>query len=349
MKSKLRVGVIFGGRSGEHEVSVASAASVMRALDPEKYDIVPIGITHEGRWLAGADPRRMLAGAPMESAAAEPSVVTAVTVTGDPTQHGLVPVHPQVSPGPASPPLDIVIPVLHGTYGEDGTLQGLLEMAGIPYAGCGGLGSALGMDKEKAKMVFRAAGLPVVDWLMARRHDMERDKDAVCQRIEERFPYPVFVKPANMALDEAIMDAVAADRSPPTLRFYQWDPPCLSLGKRQPLSGIDLEACQRDGVDVVRRATGGLAILHTDEVTYSVCVRPDDPRAEGAVLDAYRKLSQGLVAGLALLGVDAVMNPVEPGSVQNASAACFEAPSAYEITAGTQKLMASLILSYSIA
>ena len=146
---------------------------------------------------------------------------------------------------------------------------------------------------------------------------------------------------ANMALDEAIMDAVAADRSPPTLRFYQWDPPCLSLGKRQPLSGIDLEACQRDGVDVVRRATGGLAILHTDEVTYSVCVRPDDPRAEGAVLDAYRKLSQGLVAGLALLGVDAVMNPVEPGSVQNASAACFEAPSAYEITAGTQKLIGS--------
>ncbi|HZC77149.1 MAG TPA: D-alanine--D-alanine ligase family protein, partial [Ktedonobacterales bacterium] len=133
-----------------------------------------------------------------ESAAAEPSVVTAVTVTGDPTQHGLVPVHPQASPSPASPPLDIVIPVLHGTYGEDGTLQGLLEMAGIPYAGCGVLGSALGMDKEKAKMVFRAAGLPVVDWLMARRHDVERDQDAVCRRIEERFAYPVFVKPANM-------------------------------------------------------------------------------------------------------------------------------------------------------
>lgn len=146
---------------------------------------------------------------------------------------------------------------------------------------------------------------------------------------------------ANMALDEAIMDAVAADRSPPTLRFYQWDPPCLSLGKRQPLSGIDVAACQRDGVDVVRRATGGLAILHTDEVTYSVCVHPADPRAEGAVLDAYRKLSQGLVAGLALLGVEAVMNPVEPGSAQNASVACFEAPSAYEITVGTQKLIGS--------
>ena len=145
----------------------------------------------------------------------------------------------------------------------------------------------------------------------------------------------------NMALDEAIMDAVAADRSPPTLRFYQWDPPCLSLGKRQPLSGIDLAACQRDGVDVVRRATGGLAILHTDEVTYSVCVQPDDPRAEGAVLDAYRKLSQGLVAGLALLGVEAVMNPAEPGSAQSSSAACFEAPSAYEITVGTQKLIGS--------
>ena len=195
MSKKLRIGVIFGGRSGEHEVSVASAASVMEALDKEKYEVVPIGITHEGRWLAGADPRRMLAGAAMESAG-DQDAVTAVTITGDPTRNGLVPADDASASGPG--PLDIVIPVLHGTYGEDGTLQGLLEMAGVPYAGCGVLGAALGMDKEKAKMVFQAAGLPVVPWVMARRSEYEREPEALCDRIEERFGYPIFVKPANM-------------------------------------------------------------------------------------------------------------------------------------------------------
>lgn len=145
----------------------------------------------------------------------------------------------------------------------------------------------------------------------------------------------------NMALDEAIMDAVGAGESLPTIRFYQWQPPCLSLGKRQPLSGVDLERCARDGVDVVRRATGGWSILHTDELTYSVAVPPDDPRADGALLDAYRKLSQGLVAGLNLLGVSASLSPVVPGGVHNQSAACFEVPSAYEITAGERKLIGS--------
>lgn len=145
----------------------------------------------------------------------------------------------------------------------------------------------------------------------------------------------------NMALDEAIMDAVAAGDSLPTLRFYAWEPPCLSLGKRQPLDGVDLERCRADGIDVVRRATGGFAILHTDELTYSVAVRPDDPRADGAILDAYRKLSQGLLAGLRLLGAAPEMSPVVPGGVHNASAACFEMPSAYEIVVGHQKLIGS--------
>jgi lipoate-protein ligase A len=145
----------------------------------------------------------------------------------------------------------------------------------------------------------------------------------------------------NMALDEAIMEAVAAGDSPPTLRFYQWAPPCLSLGKRQPLDGVDLAACRTDGVDVVRRATGGWAILHTDELTYSASLRPDDPRVSGAILDTYRTLSQGLIAGLRLLGADAQMNPVIPGGAQNTSAACFEVPSAYEITISGRKLIGS--------
>lgn len=145
----------------------------------------------------------------------------------------------------------------------------------------------------------------------------------------------------NMALDEALMESVASGDSPPTLRFYAWDPPCLSLGKRQPLSGVDVGRCQRDGVSVVRRATGGWAILHTDELTYSITVRPDDPRADGAILDAYRKLSQGLVLGLSHLGAPAVMSPVAMGGTQNLSAACFEVPSAYEITVGQRKLIGS--------
>ncbi|MGZ3676570.1 MAG: lipoate--protein ligase family protein [Ktedonobacterales bacterium] len=145
----------------------------------------------------------------------------------------------------------------------------------------------------------------------------------------------------NMALDEAIMQAVGVGEAPPTLRLYQWEPPCLSLGKRQPLSGVDLERCWRDGVDVVRRATGGWAILHTDELTYSINALPTDPRAEGAILDAYRRLSAGLVAGLHRLGIPAGMNPVDPLGVHNTSAACFEVPSAYEVTIGEKKLIGS--------
>lgn len=145
----------------------------------------------------------------------------------------------------------------------------------------------------------------------------------------------------NMALDEAIMEAVAAGDAAPTLRLYQWAPPCLSLGKRQPLDGVDLAACRADDVDVVRRATGGWSILHTDELTYSIALRPDDPRVSGAILDTYRTLSEGLIHGLRLLGANAEMNPVIPGGAQNTSAACFEVPSAYEITLGERKLIGS--------
>jgi D-alanine-D-alanine ligase len=251
MSKKIRVGVVFGGRSGEHEVSVASAASVMEALDKEKYEVVPIGITHEGRWLAGSDPRRMIAGVAMEEAGQD-DTVTAVVITGDPTRNGLVPVDTSQAQQEAAGPLDIVLPVLHGTYGEDGTLQGLLEMAGVPYAGCGVLGAALGMDKEKAKMVFRAAGLPVVDWLTVRRHNFEQDADAVCARIEERFSYPVFAKPANLGssvgvgkahdrdeLRKVLATALEFDRKAivePGINCRELE--CGVLGNDQPIASI---------------------------------------------------------------------------------------------------------------
>ena len=145
----------------------------------------------------------------------------------------------------------------------------------------------------------------------------------------------------NMALDEALMALVAEGASPPVLRLYQWSPPCLSLGRRQPLAGVDTERLRADGYDIVRRETGGWAILHTDELTYSVTLTPNDPRADGPILDAYRKLSQGLVEGLALLGVHAEMKPASASGTHNLSAACFEVPSAYEITAGGRKLIGS--------
>ena len=161
-KKKIRVGIVFGGRSGEHEVSLASAASVMAKLDGEKYEAVPIGITKEGSWLLGTEPKQLIAAQQdvHEDAGLESS--KAVTLTGDPRLRRLIPVQSGEKLG-SEGAVDVIFPVLHGTYGEDGALQGLLEMANVPYVGCGVLGSALGMDKEKMKMLFSSVGLPVAD------------------------------------------------------------------------------------------------------------------------------------------------------------------------------------------
>ncbi|HEY63269.1 MAG TPA: lipoate--protein ligase family protein [Caldilineae bacterium] len=145
----------------------------------------------------------------------------------------------------------------------------------------------------------------------------------------------------NMAIDEAIGRTVAQGKAPPTLRFYMWAPPCVSLGRHQKLRDIDLEACAARGYDVVRRPTGGRAILHTDELTYSVAAPDSDPRVAGAVMDAYHRLSQGLVAGLRILGIPANEAPGANRAGPDASPACFEIPSAYEICVDGHKLMGS--------
>lgn len=147
--------------------------------------------------------------------------------------------------------------------------------------------------------------------------------------------------PTNMAVDQAILDAVAAGRSLPTLRFYAWAPPCLSLGRGQPLADADLPACRAAGVDVVRRPTGGRAILHTDELTYSVALLQSDPRAEGGVLGSYRRLSKGLLAGLFQLGVPALQSVGQRKPSAELTAVCFETPSDYEITVDGRKLVGS--------
>lgn len=145
----------------------------------------------------------------------------------------------------------------------------------------------------------------------------------------------------NMAVDEAVLAAMLDGASPPTLRFYAWSPPCLSLGRSQPLTEVDLAACQASGVQVVRRATGGRAILHTDELTYSIVLAQADPRAEGGVVESYRRLSEGLLAGLDRLGIQAVQAVGQRKAEGDLTAICFDTPSDYEITTGGRKLIGS--------
>jgi D-alanine-D-alanine ligase len=187
-KKRLRVGVLFGGRSGEHEVSLVSAASVIRGLDPDKYEAVPIGISKEGHWLVGSAAQKML-----------PEVLKAgqrVVMAADPTDAALIPL--DRSGGAGGQRLDVVFPVMHGTYGEDGTIQGLLDLAGLPFVGAGVLGSAIGMDKDVAKKLLQHAKIPVVPWVTVYRADWERNPAAVEKAIEKKFRYPVFVKPATL-------------------------------------------------------------------------------------------------------------------------------------------------------
>ena len=165
---KIRVGVIFGGRSGEHEVSLASAASVLAAIDTARYDVIPMGITRDGHWLVGGDPLRALAEAAGVPLALPPGVPAPGPGSGQAlarvaTAGGL--------PAGAAANLDVMFPLVHGPYGEDGTLQGLLELADVPYVGAGVLASAVGMDKAAMKAVFRAHGLPVVPYLVVRDHE----------------------------------------------------------------------------------------------------------------------------------------------------------------------------------
>ncbi len=203
---KLRVGVLFGGRSGEHEVSLMSAAGILAAIDREKYEVVPIGITKTGRWLPPAKAHALLAagGVAQTEQTAEVAPALPRMPGSDDAGAALLPADPHARAlvtldggQPSVEPLDIVFPVLHGPYGEDGTVQGLLELAGIPYVGAGVLGSALGMDKAKMKEVLRYHGLPVASWITVRRWQWREDRQAVL-REAARFGFPCFVKPANL-------------------------------------------------------------------------------------------------------------------------------------------------------
>jgi len=218
MTKKLRVGILFGGRSGEHEVSLLSAASVLKAIDRKKFDVVPIGITKDGHWLADGQARHLLDGDQSPVAqrlrAGDPEATPGARLLqeGIPTLLAPEPAETraELAEGHAQPPaanLDVVFPVLHGTFGEDGTIQGLFELAGIAYVGSGVLGSAAGMDKDVMKRLFAQARLPIVKHVALLRAEWEKQPRKAIQQIEAALRYPVFVKPANLGSSVGISKA----------------------------------------------------------------------------------------------------------------------------------------------
>jgi len=270
---KTRVGILFGGRSGEHEVSLLSAASVLQAIDRSKYDVIPIGISKQGQWVTAAHAERLLAGEKAgpekqlragDPEATQPAAVLrkgeSVLVPPVPSE-ALVPFERPAAALAGSAPehvlaVDVIFPVLHGTFGEDGTIQGLFELAGIAYVGSGVLGSATGMDKDAMKRLFASAKLPIVKWVTFLRGEWEKSPRKVRARIEAELRYPVFVKPANLGSSVGI--SKAHDRK--------------ELGP-----AIDL-AAQFDRKIVVEQGVGGkskareleVAVLGNDEPEASV-------------------------------------------------------------------------------
>ncbi len=234
--TRLRVGVLFGGRSGEHEVSLASAASVIAALERGGHAVVPIGIARDGRWVIGGDPLRALAA---EARLGLPSADPTDAVKKALTDRASVSAEatPGAEPGPSTGAIaanaalahreasaglpaevrravDVMVVMLHGPYGEDGTIQGLLELADIPYTGAGVLASAVGMDKVTMKTIFRAHGLPIVDFVVVERREWRSDPATVTRRIADALGFPCFVKPANLGSSVGISKVTTATALP---------------------------------------------------------------------------------------------------------------------------------------
>lgn len=207
---KLRIGVIFGGRSGEHEISIRSAKTVIENIDSEKYDVVPIAIMNDGRWLSPAESIRQFPDHTQkvfQNSQGEPSA-SIIALSGDTSVKGLLSLGDRSE---SSIPLDIMFPVLHGTYGEDGTIQGLFEMAGLPYVGCGVLASSCGMDKAFMKILFRDAGLPICRYVWFLRDEWARSRQTVISQVASKLGYPCFVKPANLGSSVGVSKAVDAE------------------------------------------------------------------------------------------------------------------------------------------
>ncbi len=259
--SKIKIGVVFGGRSGEHEISVRSAKSVIEQIDKDKYEVVPIAITKEGNWLNPVESLGLLPPPTQQLLLNEIGAFprNSVAFAGDPSYKGLVKLETQQGEERLEK-LDVIFPVLHGTFGEDGTIQGLFEMADIPYVGCGVLASSTGMDKAFMKILFRDAGLPICKYVWFLRSEWEDDNEATITQIEKNLGYPCFVKPANlgssvgvskasdeMSLREAITLAAEYDRKiivEECLEMREIE--CAVLGNDQPRASLPGEYIIRD-------------------------------------------------------------------------------------------------------
>ncbi|MGH2705292.1 MAG: D-alanine--D-alanine ligase family protein [Actinomycetota bacterium] len=249
--TRLRVLLLFGGRSEEHEVSRVSARHVAAALDPARYEVIPVGITREGTWLLPDTARKVLGGGPLEVPERAFEVEgDHVALLPDPARRAMVPL--DGARPVASGPIDVALPVLHGPFGEDGTVQGLLELAGIPYVGSGVLGSAVGMDKEKMKLLFQAHGLPVAPFVTIRTNEWASSPERVLDRAAS-LGFPVFAKPANLGSSVGVTKCEGRD----ALR-----------------AGI-VEALRHDRKVVVEEAIPGreieCGVLGNDEPEVSVC------------------------------------------------------------------------------
>ncbi|HEY3067352.1 MAG TPA: D-alanine--D-alanine ligase family protein [Methylomirabilota bacterium] len=276
-----RVGVIFGGRSGEHEVSLASAASVIAALEQNGHTVVPIGIARDGRWVVGGDPLRALADEArlaLPSGDGTGSVKKALADRAEArsrvTDTALARNEPAGSvPSELRQGLDVVVIMLHGPYGEDGTIQGLLEVADLPYVGAGVAASAVSMDKAMMKALFRAAGLPIVDYTVVLRPEWRAQRQAVARRIAETVGFPCFVKPCNLGSSVGISKVANAAALP---------------------AAID-EAARHDRKIIVERAVRErreieVSVLGNDEPIASV---PGEIRYEGEWYDYATKYTEG--------------------------------------------------------
>ena len=264
MTKKLRIGVIFGGRSGEHEVSIRSARAVIEAMDVTKYEVVPIAITKEGNWLAPAAAAELLP-IPTQhllSARTRSGKKEDVTILGDPSRAGLVRLS---NNGDRPEAIDVVFPVLHGTYGEDGTLQGLLEMAAVPLVGCGTLASACGMDKVTMKALFRNAGLPICEYAWFLRTEWESEPETVSRRIMRNIGFPAFVKPANLGSSVGISkatDKASLSRSVELAARYD-----RKIIVEEAVEGRELE-CAVIGNDKPQASLPGEYVIHDEAARF---------------------------------------------------------------------------------
>jgi D-alanine-D-alanine ligase len=303
----LKVGVVFGGRSGEHEVSLASAASVMAALETNGHHVVPIGIARDGRWIVGGNPLRALAGEARIALPADDASSPVKKALADraETVDEAAPAALARIEAPGSVPgelrhLDVVVIMLHGPYGEDGTIQGLLETADVPYAGAGVLASAVGMDKVTMKSVFRAHGLPVVEHEVVLRSEWRQDRDRVLARVGARIGSPCFVKPSNLGSSVGISKVTRADELP---------------------AAIDT-AARHDRKVLVERAVKGreieVSVLGNDEPAASL---PGEVVYASDWYDYTTKYAEGQ----AQIVVPAAISPAASAEIQRLAIAAFRA------------------------